>query len=78
MWTWILSFIKGKALNLVGIIADILIVAFIGYMVWQHFHPKPTTTQNQKAETIYNYTYTCKALIGWGCGNAKATNPVTK
>jgi hypothetical protein len=31
-------------------------------------HTKPTPTTEQKATTIINNTFNCKALIGWGCG----------
>jgi hypothetical protein len=32
---------------------------------------KPNPSTSNKAETIYQYTYNCKALIGWGCGSCK-------
>lgn len=32
---------------------------------------KPNPSTKQEATTIYNNTYNCKALIGWGCGKDK-------
>ena len=54
MPTWIITFLTKYGLKALGIIADILVVVFIIYSGWLVFHPKPTTTQNQTAQTIVN------------------------
>jgi hypothetical protein len=71
MPAWVIAFLTKYLWKGLGILADILVVGFIIYSGWLVFHPKPTTLNSQKAETIQNYNYNCKALIGWGCGKTK-------
>lgn len=54
MPAWVITFITKYGLKVIGIIADLLVIAFIIYSCWLVFHPKPTTTQNQNAQTIVN------------------------
>ena len=53
---FILDFFTKHLWNILSVTADILVVAFVGYSVWMVFHPKPTTTQNETAQVINNYT----------------------
>ena len=71
MWALLLPFLKGTGLKLVEWICIAAVVVFLGYASYKVFHPKPTSTEVQKATTINNYNYNCKALVGWGCGACK-------
>lgn len=53
---WLTSFLTKNLASILSVIADILVVAFVGYSIWNVIHPKPTTTQNQSASVINNYT----------------------
>ena len=56
MWAWVAAFFTSHLWKILSVIADIIIVAIFIYALWNLFHPKPTTTQNQTANKIYNYT----------------------
>ncbi len=56
MWAWVIPFFTKHLWTIISTIADILLILYVGYCVWLQFHPKPTTTQNQRAQTINNYT----------------------
>ena len=51
-WTWVLNLLKGNILKVIGVVADILVVLFIGYSIWTTLHPKPTTTQHIQTQII--------------------------
>lgn len=56
MWAWVGAFLTKHLWTILSALADILVIAFVSYSVWNVIHPKPTTTQNQTANKIVNYT----------------------
>jgi hypothetical protein len=56
MPVWLVTFFTTHLWKILSVIADVLLIAYVCYSVWLQLHPKPTTTQNQKANQIYNYT----------------------
>jgi hypothetical protein len=71
-WAWLMGLAKHAIFRTISVVCVLTVVAGIIFAVNKTFiHPKPTTSQQQKATTINNYNYNCKALIGWGCGKCK-------
>ena len=51
-WAWLLNIIKGNIVKIIGILADLLVIAFVLYSIYMVFNPKPTTTQHIQTQII--------------------------
>ena len=45
-WTLVAGFLKKYAITIIGIFADLLVIAFVIYSIINVLHPKPTTVQH--------------------------------